>query len=843
MSPPVRETWQRDPVHFPDPLPPLAHSYNLEPAGVGTATGFEEWSLPLERMRLEPFDGYAYLRMEPFGGEPPALLGALMKRVPALAHLWRLDPASRKRIRGFDAFVAGGGFEANVDRWDEEWEPEARRRLDALWCVPLTGMSDVALADHLDALHDYVVWSWSVHANVHFVSFYLRGRFFEACQRLLGLSRDRAQDLLQGADDRLREDSAALQRLADDIAGDPETAAALVDSDDDPLAVIRSSRFAAAFAEYLEQRGHRALDGYDITRPRLYEHPEIAASLLRDTLRTDGGRPDRGEPENPDASLYSERLAPGDREEFERWLSLARRAYPLNERHEHLLTDLPESLIRYAWQEAGRRLAARGAVAGRDDVLFLYREELTGLLRTGGPEAKERVAARRAELANQRQLDPPELLGPEPEDPPLHALPPHAADALRILLEEVAATEADPAAASADPDNDGLRGIPGSPGVAQGRVRLVSSMTEFADVRPGEVLVCRMTTPAWTVLFPLVAGLVTDSGGALSHAAIVAREYGVTAVVGTGDATRRLRTGDAVQVDGWTGEVAMIDEALLGQSEPRPAPTTSASRQTNPGVQPVLDGPRVVGLDDDRAQHVGLAGGKGARLAQLLAAGFAVPAGFVVTVSAPPPSHRGLDPDLAGMIRRAYAGLGRPQVAVRSSAIAEDLAGASFAGQYDTFLDVAGDEEVLAAVQRCVESSAGERAAAYHGAGAEVRMAVVVQAMAPCDAAGVAFSADPINGDRDTVVIEAAAGLGEQVVGGQVVPDRWAVRGGEIDTLASGSDQPCLSNEAVLELTALVRTIEAHFGGEPQDVEWSYGHGRFHVLQARPITTLNKQAG
>jgi len=122
VAPPV--TWERDSVHFPEPLKPLAQSFGTVPAEQGSAIGFARWSLPVESFRLEAFDGYIYSRMEPFGGEPPKLLRRAMQLLPQLAHAWRLDPAVRRRILAFDKFVADGGFENSIDLWQDEWEPE-----------------------------------------------------------------------------------------------------------------------------------------------------------------------------------------------------------------------------------------------------------------------------------------------------------------------------------------------------------------------------------------------------------------------------------------------------------------------------------------------------------------------------------------------------------------------------------------------------------------------------------------------------------------------------------------------------------------------------------------------
>ncbi|MEV0618932.1 rifamycin-inactivating phosphotransferase [Nonomuraea sp. NPDC050404] len=202
--------------------------------------------------------------------------------------------------------------------------------------------------------------------------------------------------------------------------------------------------------------------------------------------------------------------------------------------------------------------------------------------------------------------------------------------------------------------------------------------------------------------------------------------------------------------------------------------------------------------------------------------------------------------------------------AVRSSATAEDLPSSSFAGQQDTYLNIRGAEEVIDGVRRCWASLFTDRAVAYrirngydHRA---VRLSVVVQQMVFPDAAGILFTADPVSANRAVVSIDAGFGLGEAFVSGLVNADNYQVRAGQIidrkiaaqtrelraDPSGGTREQPVeparqnaqkLTDEQILRLERLGRTIEAHFG-RPQDIEWALYDGRLHVLQSRPITTL-----
>ncbi|MFJ4923445.1 rifamycin-inactivating phosphotransferase [Streptomyces sp. NPDC088725] len=308
-------------------------------------------------------------------------------------------------------------------------------------------------------------------------------------------------------------------------------------------------------------------------------------------------------------------------------------------------------------------------------------------------------------------------------------------------------------------------------------------------------------------------------------------------------------------------------------------------------------------LRDVDETRVAVVGGKGAQLGALSRIdGISVPAGFCVTTDAfrrmlaeapsigdlldqlsrlDPDDREGIrtlsaeireaiesiavPDDLAAPITRALARLGEQAAyAVRSSATAEDLPTASFAGQQDTYLNVVGPAAVLRHVSRCWASLFTERAVIYRRRSGidhrAVRMAVVVQRMVFPDAAGVLFTADPVTGNRKVATVDAGFGLGEALVSGLVNPDVFTVRDGAVvaraiaakqravQALPAGGtrdvaidsgrqEQPALTDEQVVRLVGLGRRIEAHFG-RPQDIEWCLADDGFQIVQSRPITTL-----
>lgn len=289
----------------------------------------------------------------------------------------------------------------------------------------------------------------------------------------------------------------------------------------------------------------------------------------------------------------------------------------------------------------------------------------------------------------------------------------------------------------------------------------------------------------------------------------------------------------------------------------------------------------VVWFGEERGREVALVGGKAASLSRL-ATRHRVPPGFCLTTAAydawsgteqaphrqgPPP----LPPTVREALHRAYDELARRcgvdtlRVAVRSSAVDEDGADASFAGQHETFLNVSGADAVAEALVRCWCSGRSQRALAYRSGsgldGARVRLAVLVQQLVPSDASAVVFSADPVSGRRDQVLIDASFGLGESIVGGAVTPDAYRVdkRSGRVTDRTIGSKavmhisvpggtrevpvprplrtQPALSDEQCASCAALAVTLETEMG-RPVDVECAFHDGQLYLLQCRPITRL-----
>lgn len=286
----------------------------------------------------------------------------------------------------------------------------------------------------------------------------------------------------------------------------------------------------------------------------------------------------------------------------------------------------------------------------------------------------------------------------------------------------------------------------------------------------------------------------------------------------------------------------------------------------------------VLWLGETDCHIVAKTGGKAANLSRL-AADYRVPPGFCIV----PEVHDRIMNGATGsgstevpsllhdLVAEAYEQLGvrcggpGTSVAVRSSAVDEDGQSSSFAGQYDTYLNIVGAKEISDAVMRCWSSADGERMQSYRQEhnldGSSSGIAVLVQQLVPADAAGVVFSANPITGSRDELMINASWGLGESVVSGTVTPDTHVVNKGnfglidtfvgpksrmtvmsdngteEVDAPADWRDLLCLSNDQIREVAELAVSLEGRMGW-PVDLEFAYQGESLFLLQCRPITTI-----
>jgi len=308
--------------------------------------------------------------------------------------------------------------------------------------------------------------------------------------------------------------------------------------------------------EYLETYGLRQ-DLFEFSTPTWREDPSIALASIRSYIMT--GRDARAEHEvmarsavlalataRANLAAYPEAV----RNQFEAMVQFGRHGAFLQEEHNFYIDQRGMALIRLFYMRVGNRFVGAGSLQAPADIFLLAHEEIRQSVqqRFSGSAGNLRghVDIRRAELASAGQLAPPPFIGDAPSGPP-PADNPMGRALVRFF--------GDPPQDFGSPDQ--IKGNGGSRGVATGIARVARTLDEAKHVRPGEILVAVTTMPAWTPLFGVAAAVVAETGGPLSHCAIVAREYGLPAVVGAHGATTRIRTGQTITVDGGTGIVTL----------------------------------------------------------------------------------------------------------------------------------------------------------------------------------------------------------------------------------------------------------------------------------------------
>jgi pyruvate,water dikinase len=445
--------------------------------------------------------------------------------------------------------------------WRDELLPEVQQHIAYWETFDLAGASMPALLAHVDQTVDRSARLWDLHFRVvtpkHLVLSMIEELYRELFPQDDQLAAFR---LLEGFENKTQETDRELWHLSQVARAAPAVRQVLVEHPAGAaLAVLAESAEGAAFSlqlrDYLLAYGRRSGKPLQLGAPGWIEDP---APVL-ENLRTYLAQPER----DLDAEVRAivsererlvaqarERLAqyPLSRlEEFEFLLKAAQEATVVSEDHNFWIDYRAAYEVRRVFLEVGRRFVKAGVLNAPEDVLQLYLDELQETA-AGLPAIDRRplVARRQADLHRFSQVAPPAVLGTLPPGPPPDS--PFTRAAGKFL--------GSPPPASAP---DVVRGHPGSRGRVRGPARVLRSLADASKLRPGDVLVAETTASPWTPLFATAAAVVTDSGGVLCHCAIVAREYGIPAVVGTGTATAILHDGQLVEVDGDAGVVRVLN--------------------------------------------------------------------------------------------------------------------------------------------------------------------------------------------------------------------------------------------------------------------------------------------
>jgi len=537
FEPPGPGSWGLDAVHFPRP----ATRYWSEMHPAALQRGFQEFTsyygMLLDTMAYGYVNGFAYHAPIPVAPE----------QVPQ--RFQRAEEVFEKKL-----------WREQLREWDETFKPASIKTHRELQAINPDLLSDEELVEYLTRCRAHHMEMIYQHMRFTGAAMVAIGDLLAHAGDWTGMPHAELLGMMRGAAPVSAGASGEMGQMVSAIREDPAAQEALA-SDADPgeaLKELRSldSEAGRAVSAYLDLIGYRLLDGFDISGRYALEMPDALLRAIRAAVDAEGEATSEAEIEAQIAEIR-EKVPEEHREEFDGLVQEARLMYRIRDERGVYSDIWASGIMRRAAMAAGRRLAGKGRIQDPQHFVDASFEEMLALVMgTGGPSAEE-LAARYAWRNSHTAKDAPATLGPPPPPPPdPSGLPPAEARLMRAAGITIDSMFAPSQKAHAEKT---LRGLAASAGVYEGPVRRVRGPADFDRIVRGDVLVTECTTEAFNILLPLLGAIVTDSGGLLSHPAIVSREYGIPGVVGTRDATDRISDGMRVRVDGDAGEVTVLD--------------------------------------------------------------------------------------------------------------------------------------------------------------------------------------------------------------------------------------------------------------------------------------------
>ena len=536
--------WQQDSAHNPVALTRLLQG--VFPPGFerGFEEAFAAYGVLLDRLAMAVVNGFAYHQPQPFdlpgpdGPKDPAWIGAEFGR--------RVERASR----AFEERI----WRAAMSDWDERVKPAAvarHRELD----VDLASLDDAQLLAHVEACAAHVGEMAYQHHRFNAHALVPVGDFVLNAMAWTGAPVTQVLALLDGYSPVSSVVAPEMVDAVDALRTDEAARAVLFADGDARTTIARLREQVPSVGAYVDAVHMRLLEGFDVCNPTIGECPATIVGRLRAALDVD-----RDEARRRSAAAEAglrDRVPEAERARFDELLAEARLVYRLRDERGIYSDISANGLLRLAALELGRRLEHAGRVKEAADLLEADVDEVRAI--AGGassPDATE-LHQRGIDRLDRTLRGAPRFLGdPPPPPPPVDALPPPLArvmSSMGFLIDGVLGQLDEPAG-----DERTVVGIPGAEGVYEGPVRHVRSVDDLLDLEPGDVLVTPTTGEAFNSMLHLVGAIVTDHGSFASHAAIVSREMGIPAVVGTNDGTRRLASASRVRVDGTMGRVTVL---------------------------------------------------------------------------------------------------------------------------------------------------------------------------------------------------------------------------------------------------------------------------------------------
>ena len=561
--------WVYDDLHCPHPVSPMF--FDIGGWWLSCDHMFRRFGTPFAVDWLaKNVNGYVYTTAIP--ADPELCIDATEYSSRYGARVPR-DPAFATTMGAYLDTVLPVYGRDFADWWRDRLRPEMERnfafleaRLDEAGGMDLADAACL-LEDAID-IHDR---HWKIHWMLNFAQLSATLDLRAVMARVRGEVDEQLLGRLQNsASDRNWDSIEALWRMKNDVRDDASLRAAFASEDSAEIARAlaaddRGRRFLAERIEpYQREFGWHAVWSHEFIFPTAREQVEPILELIRGYLTTDYDYPSAIEAMRLDIEAASREILDGlsgdALEEMRAANAVNLRMAPLTPDHHFYIDQGANAHLRLVLMEVGRKLVAGGRLDQPDDVMFLRYNELRALIGSAAAiAAREIVAARRQEREAAQRIHPRDWVGTV--TPSQLAFP--------YLVnwgypDRFHQRQSD--------DQRVIAGIAGSPGQVEGIARVVRTVDEFDDVREGDILVCQMTNPAWVVLFTKIAGLVTDTGGTTSHPAVLAREFGIPAVIGTSVATQRIVTGDRLRVDGSTGRVEVLGREATGPAVSPAAP-------------------------------------------------------------------------------------------------------------------------------------------------------------------------------------------------------------------------------------------------------------------------------
>lgn len=471
------------------------------------------------------------------------------------------DPEEAQRLAPYYNAVMPIYAEKFLDWWHERYLPEILNNLQYLDNYPYDKASIPELLILLEDALDIQERHFKIHWILNLAQFQAFLQFRAVYKEVLGEEDpDNIGKILVSVEDRNWDSLRELWKLKENIKAKPSLRNCF--TLDKPSEILRElekteegKEFLNELASYQKEYGYKAIYTHEYIYPTWIEDPTPIIEMLKTYLDTDYNFHEAYEKclkerDEAIAEMFSRVKDEEGKAKLQKALDLALRMAPLTPDHHFYIDQGTYARMRLVLINIGKALVKAGILENPDDTIFLRYEELRQIaINPSLFDVKELVRKRRQEREEAFKVRPPDWVGTVTR---------------WSLYEEPYKTlwgfpeKFEKAAAKAEEVVDVVRGLPASPGVVEGTARYVVSPEEFDQVQPGDILVCKMTNPAWVVVFTKIAGLVTDAGGVLSHPAVVSREFGIPAVVGTSNATRKIKSGNRIRVNGNTGVVEIL---------------------------------------------------------------------------------------------------------------------------------------------------------------------------------------------------------------------------------------------------------------------------------------------